>query len=202
MARWARVIVAAAVVCGGTVAWGAGTAGADVVRPEGSCRGAGEWLGSGQQEDSVEHERSDVIEVPAKDTVRWSGALGDNQLGDEVPRRDIDGSVELQLPAPFGWVTIDDWDGSSVRAANEGEHSYNLPKVLVGIEMTLRGHHNENGVLFCEGRVKVKVEGSALSNPLAIGGIAGMVVFGGLLLYAGRPVFTKVAPAYEDVNPG
>jgi hypothetical protein len=157
---------------------------------------------SGQHEDSREHERSDVIEVPAEDTVHWSGALEDHQLGDEVPRREINGSVDLQLPAPLGWVTIDDWDGSSVRAANEGDHHYDLPSVLVGIEMTLRGHHDENGQEFCEGSVKVKVEGSSLSNPLAIGGIAGMVVFGGLLFYAGRPVFTKVAPAYEDVNPG
>jgi len=178
-----------------------GPAGANAITT-GDCHGSGHWEKSGQDEDSASHNPSDVISIPRADTVDWQGALDNHQLGDTVARRDISGKVELELPKPLGWVSIDSWGGSSVRAANAGKHSYNLPSVLTGVKLKVHGVHRDAGVVTCEGSVFVKVAGSATSNPLLFAGIGGMVLFGGLLLFAGRPVFTKVAPAFEDVNPG
>lgn len=45
------------------------------------------------------------------------------------------------------------------------------------------------------------MEGSAFKNPLAYVAIGGLVISGGVLLFAGRPVFKKLW-AFEDVNPG
>jgi hypothetical protein len=200
MARALRRCVAAAAIAVIGSWTGATAVGADVVTPPGSCVGAGTWQDGGFSEASTEHVSSDVIKVPREDTVDWAGAIGNAQLGAEVPRREIAGKVEAKLPAPLGWITIDDWGGSSVRAANEGSHHYNLPSVLVGVKVKLRGEHHDAGKLTCEGSVFLQIEGG--SNPLKIGAIGGMVVFGALLAYAGKPTFTKVEPAFEDVNPG
>jgi hypothetical protein len=178
----------------------ASSAGADVVDPPGACRGSGQWLESGLDETSAEHDRGDLIVIPRTDTVAWSGAVGDAALGAEGPRRDISGEVQLDLP--FGSVTIDDWGGSSVRYANEGTHEYDLPSILGGIEMRLHGAHRENGEEVCSGEVRVKVEGDAFDNPLAFAGLGGVAVSAVLLGLAGRARFTKVAPAFEDVNVG
>jgi hypothetical protein len=174
-------------------------AGADVVTPPGACSGSGHWNDANFTEDSANHVPSDVIEVPASDTVAWSGKIGDHALGDTGPERNISGEVKLDLP--IGDATIDSWGGSSVRYANEGEHSYDLPSVLIGIEMKLHGEHRENGAVVCSGSVFVKVTGSVWSNPLVYGALGLLVISGGMLFFAGRPVFTKIQ-AYEDENPG
>jgi len=171
-------------------------AGADVVTPPGACVGSGAWQRSGQQETSTDHDPSDVIEVPRSDTVRWAGNVKGFALGAEGPRRDISGEVQLDLP--IGSVTIDDWGGSSVRYANEGEHEYDLPNVLAGIKMKLHGEHRENGKVVCAGSVFVKIDGT---SPLLIVAVGLGVVALLLLFVAGRPVFKKLW-AYEDVNPG
>ena len=174
----------------------AGSAQADVVQPPGACVGTGTWEGAGFTESSVDHDRSDIIEVPRADTVTWEGSVGGAGLTEEVPRRQIEGHVNLVLPPPFegmfGPITIDDWGpNSSVRAANTGTHDYDLPKVLVGVTALLHGIHTED-TLSCEGEVYVQIEGSAFSNPAAVASLAFSVLFGGLTLVAGRPRFTPI----------
>jgi hypothetical protein len=185
---------------GALVLLGAAPAGADVIDPAGACFGQGIWVEEGETRDSTMFVPDDVVEVPQSDTVNWSGRVGNAQLGDEVPRRDISGEVQLDI-AGVGTATIDDWGGSSVRAANEGEHEYDMPDVLVNVKMKLKGEHRENGDRVCGGSVYVKIPGSVTDNPLALGAIAGLVISGGALLYAGRPVVEKIY-AFEDVNPG
>lgn len=174
-------------------------AAADVVTPPGACVGSGTWVKAGFSETSTNHQTGDVIKVPQADTVKWAGNQKGFALGAVGPRRAIDGAVELDLP--IGTATIDSWGKTSVRYANEGEHKYDLPSVLIGIKMRLHGFHKENGKLTCSGSVYVKVEGSAFKNPLAWGAVGGLVISGGVLLYAGRPVFKKIY-AFEDINPG
>jgi hypothetical protein len=174
-------------------------AAADVVTPPGSCAGSGTWQKAGFTELSSKHSPSDVIKVPQADTVRWAGNIKGFRLGSTGPRRPIDGAVELQLP--IGKVNIDTWGGTSARYANTGEHKYNLPSVLIGVKMKIKGFHKDNGKLTCSGSVYMKVEGSAFKNPLALVAVGGLVIFGGLLLFAGRPVFKKLS-AFEDANPG
>lgn len=182
-------------VCG----WGAPAA-ADVIDPPGACTGSGTWQEAGFTETSGDHEPSDVIEIPQSDTVSWEGSVGGAELGAEVARREISGEVQVDLPV--GTTTIDDWGGSSVRAANAGDHDYKLPDVLIGIEMTLHGEHREDGEVVCSGSVSVVVEGDPMDNPLAIPGIAGMVLFGAGMLLSGRASFSPAGPSFEEVNPG
>jgi hypothetical protein len=177
----------------------AAPAGADVIAPPGACSASGHWSEANLTEESADHVPSDVIEIPASDSVTWSGKIGDHAIGDTGPRRDIAGDVELDLP--IGDATIDSWDGSSVRYANEGEHSYDLPSVLIGIEMKLHGEHRENNAVVCSGSVFVKIAGSIWSNPLVYGDLGLLVISGGMLFFAGRPVLKKIW-AYEDENPG
>ena len=151
-------------------------AAADVVTPPGACVGSATWKAGGFSAVTTDHAPGDVIKIPQKDDVKWAGNEKGFALGAEGPRRDIDGSVQLELPGNQA-VTIDSWGGSSVRYANTDTHSYDLPDVLIG--------------------VKMKVSGS-----MALAGIGGAVVFGVMLVLAGRPKFKKVGPAYEDVNPG
>ena len=120
---------------------------------------------SGQDEDSDEHDQNDVITVPAADTVEWFGNQDDLPLGSEGPEREIEGEVEIDLP--LGTAAIDDWGpNDSIRYANEGEEDYDLPSVLIGVEMLLHGEHREDGEVVCSGEVIVKVEGDATDNPL------------------------------------
>jgi hypothetical protein len=174
-------------------------AAADVVTPPGACVGTGTWEKAGFTERSFDHSTSDTITVPRADTVRWAGSVRGFRLGAFGARRKIDGAVQLQLP--IGTANIDTWGGSSRRYANTGEHKYDLPSVLIGVKMKLKGFHKDNGKTTCSGSVYVKVQGSATKNPLAWAALGGLVLFGGLLLFAGRPVFKKLS-AFEDVNPG
>lgn len=179
----------------------AGPAGADAVSPPGSCVGSGRWERGGFTETSTQHQESDVIKVPRADTVMWAGNEQGFALGSQGPRRQINGEVDLTLPPPFGQVKIESWGGSSVRYANTGEHAYDLPGVLVGVKLQLSGFHQDGGRTTCSGSVFVEVTGSALSNPLTYGGLGLLVVSGGMLFFAGRPVFRKLW-AFEDTNPG
>ncbi len=174
-------------------------AAADVVTPAGTCVGSGMWLKSGLRETSTAHDPNDTISVPRADTVKWSGNIKGYALGSVGPERKIDGAVQLVLP--IGTATIDSWGKSSVRYANEGEHRYDLPSVLIGVRMKLKGFHKDNGKLTCSGSVYVKVAGSATRNPLTYVALGGLVISAGLLLFAGRPVFKKIY-AFEDYNPG
>jgi hypothetical protein len=193
---WAIGPLAAAIAA---LAW-ASPAGAQVI--DGPCFGEGHWVDSGQDEDTEEHSQKDVIEVPRADTVQWFGSENDAPLGSEGPEREIEGEVQLDLP--IGTVTIDSWGpNDSIRYANEGEHEYDLPSVLVGVEMPLHGEHRENGEVVCSGEVTVVVAGSATDNPLLFAGVGAIAVALVLLYLAGRgPTFTQVRPTFEDVNPG
>ena len=74
--------------------------------------------------------------------------------------------------------------------------------MLTGIHLTLKGHHAENGAVVCEGQATMVVKGGVFGNPLGIAGaaLAALGLIG--IVAAGRPRFTKVAPAFEDSNPG
>jgi hypothetical protein len=191
-----RCATALALFTAGTFAWAA-PASADVVVPKGACHGEGTWEKAGFTQKSGDHVPSDVIKVPRKDTVHWVGGIGTAQPGETIARRPIKGSVQLKLPPPLGWVTIDSWGKSSEAAANSGVHSYDLPNVLAGIKMKLRGEHFDNNTLTCRGSVFVQIDGS---NPIKIAGLIGMIIFGLLLLYSGKPRFTKDELTYTETH--
>lgn len=195
MAKLRQGFLAAVVVAAG-IGVAPAAASADVISPPGECVAAGHWLNSGQTESSTTHNPGNVIKIPAKDTVQWAGNIKGYALGSTGPRRQIAGSVDFELP--IGSATIDSWGRSSVRYANTGQHKYNLPSILKGIKMKLQGSHSENGKVLCSGSVYVEISGT---SPLVWGGVGLLVISGGMLFFAGRPVFRKLW-AFEDVNPG
>ena len=180
-------------LCAVVLVGSGGPAGADAVAPAGACYGTGAWTGGGFTKDSRQVAKGELVEIPQSDVVQWTGGVGAALPGDTVPPRPVEGAIEIQVGGR--WVKIDDWgpDPSEI-AGNQGAHDYDVPSVLVGIEIPLRGHHSENGTEVCSGDVIVKVKGSATSNPLTWGGIGGLAISGGLLYYAGRPVVRRASP--------
>jgi hypothetical protein len=182
---WARIIATTALAAGGTVL-AATPASADMVTPPGSCVGLGQWQAGGFTEVSTQHVPSDVIDVPLKDTIKYAGSENGAKLSTKGPRREIEGAVRIDMP--YGNVEIDSWGGSSTRYANTGTHAYDFPKILGGVKVKLSGYHKDAGTLTCSGSVYLRLAGGGFDNPLEWASLAGLVLTGGTLLWAGRPV--------------
>ena len=191
MARsWRVALVAGAV--GACVALGPSPAAADAVDPPGACYGAGTWSEAGFTEESGSLKRGAEIEIPQADTVEWIGGIGGAELGETTEPRATEGAVEIQIAGQ--WITIDNgWTNDDATfLADSGTHDYDLPSVLIGIPIPLRGHHTEADVT-CAGDVVLKVAGSATENPIFyVGGVL-FVLAGGALVYAGRVKIQRVA---------
>lgn len=179
-----------------------------VIDPPGNCVGQGTFekgtkaRGSfTEQADQIPAGR--VVEVPRADTVTWSGSLpklaaGGDPLTVTVPKRPIRGFVAVDLPWPFGSVTVDSWGNDSDVVGNKGEHTYDLPSVVPrGVEFKVFGEHRENGSVYCSGFVLVKIEGGPFDSPLIWASLGLTAVSAAFFVVAGRPVFRKIW-AYQD----
>ena len=116
---------------------------------------------------------SEVITVPLKDSVTWSGSVA-------VPaaQRNINGFVSVKLPWPFSDFKIDSWGGPSSLNANKGVKAYKLPSLMPrDTEFKVYGaHHDANGVT-CAGFVLVKVEGSYFDSFLTWIALGATLIF-------------------------
>jgi hypothetical protein len=195
---WFGPLVAAALVGGSVLLFPGAMAAANVITPPAACTATGHWLSAGFTKSSTQYVPSDIVKIPQKDKVDWIGHEDGKPIGYFGPPRPIDGAV--QVTVPFGIsVTVWHWGGhKSPRYSNEGQESYNVPSILIGIPMKLSGYEKDNGVTVCSGSVYVEVTGSRIKNPLGWAGLAGIVIFGAGLLAAG---FKKTRPAYDDLNP-
>lgn len=172
---------------GATLGFGAAPAGADVVSPPGACAGAGAWTKAKFTERLKTKSPDDVITIPRTDVVKWRGNLKGQTPKSKVPRRDIEGELVIVLPAGQH-IVVNHWDKTSIKGANRGRRGYNLPVFFSGVKMKLEGHHEENGKTVCSGSIWLKVDGGAGSNPLTWAAVAGIVLSGLALLWAGRAV--------------
>ncbi len=191
MARSTGRVLLALGVSGGFLLGAPTGAGADVIDPSGACNAAGTWEGDGVTRRSVDLAPDEVIAIPQEDTVLWSGDVGGEEPAAEGPRRENSGEVEVDI-AGIGSAEIDSWGrNSSVRYANEGEHDYDVPDVLLNVRVKLRGAHREapeGSRAFeevCHGSVYVQVQAGLFENPLTLAAIASFVVFGAGLVSAG-----------------
>jgi len=191
-------IAAGVVIIGAVVALPLAVASADVVTPANTCTASGTWVNAGFTKNSTDYSPNDVIVVPQKDKVDWQGHEFGKPIGYFGPARAIDGAVQVHMP--FGVaVTIWHWGGShSQRYSNQGQESYNVPSVLVGVKLKLSGYENEGGKRVCSGSVYLEVAGSKTKNPIAWAGIGGSAIFAVGMLAAG---FRKSKLAYDDINP-
>jgi hypothetical protein len=181
--RFAQVLAVAGVL-GVLLIAGTVPAGADIITPPGACVGSATWQSTGKTETSTDHNPDDVITVPAKDTVQWSGnqkGFAPNQAG---PARPVSGEVKIEMP--LGEITVDSWDGTSTKYGNSDTKSYDIPSVLKGIKVKLSGEHRENGSVTCSGSIYLKVDGGGIASPLGIAAIVGLVITGFLLFLAGK----------------
>ena len=174
-------------VLGAALGFGTAPAGADVVTPAGACAGAGAWTKAKFTERMKTHSPDDVITIPRTDVVKWRGNLKGETPKSEVPRRDIDGEIVVVLPVGQQ-IVVNKWDGTSVKGANRGRRPYNLPILFSGVKMKLEGHHAEDGKTVCSGSIWVQVDGGAASNPLTWAAVAGILLSGAALFWAGRAV--------------
>jgi hypothetical protein len=116
---------------------------------------------------------SEVITVPLKDSVTWSGSVAV-----AAGQRNINGFVAVKLPWPFSGFTVDSWNGPSSKVENNGVKSYKLPSLIPrDTEFKVYGaHHDANGVI-CTGFVRIKVEGSYFDSFLTWIALAATLIF-------------------------
>jgi hypothetical protein len=159
----------------------AGQAGATV---NGACSGSGTVTATGLQPatyTSSNFVASTLIKMPTAGSVQWSGT----DSGWHGGRRAIGG--EIYVDAPFGQhITEGSWGKTSTRTGNSGVKTYSFGSIADNVKATVAGYHDDAGHTTCSGSVNIQFDGSTFSNPLAAGSIAGIVVFGALLLLSGR----------------
>lgn len=175
--RWG----AGGVLCAVMLVGSSRVATADLTSDDG-CKASGSWVSSGLVVDAT---AKGTVTVPGKDTVQWTGSVSG-------PPGSYAGSMWIELPPPFGKVTIRSWKGDSQTTSNAGDEKYSLPSfVPAGAVFTVSGRHvDANGT--CAGTVKLKLDGSPLSSPSTWVALGGTVVSGAGLAALIRGMFTRV----------
>jgi hypothetical protein len=159
-------------------------AAADLAEPAGACAGTAAWRDAGVAVDSAAADPADVVEIPRRDVVEWSGRVAGPEPGAARP---VAGAVGLLLPPPIGLFPVNRWDGPATAVAAAGAEAYDLPALVpAGVVFTLGVEHREDGEVFCTGTAHLRIAGGAFDSPLIWVGVVGVLLFGGLLLAAGR----------------
>jgi hypothetical protein len=159
-------------------------AAADLAEPAGACAGTATWREAGVAVVSTAADPADVVEIPRRDVVEWSGRVVGPQPGATRP---VAGAVGLRLPPPFGLLPVNRWDGPATAVEAAGVEAYDLPALVpAGVVFTLGVEHREDGEVFCTGTAHLRIAGGAFDSPLIWVGVVGVLLFGGLLLAAGR----------------
>jgi hypothetical protein len=157
---------------------------ADLIDPPGACVATVAWQGGGPKIVSTERSPDDVVEIPRKATVDWSGRVVGPQAGVE---RAIDGEVFLDLPPLLGGITLGDWAGRTSDVDKSGTYDYDLPSIIpAGVVFTVVGEHAENGKVHCDGEADVMIKGGPFDSPLIWAALGGLLLFGLLTALAGR----------------
>ena len=171
-----RALFGFAVACAAILIYPA-AAGAAPISILGPCEGSGTFQAGGFTVNATE---AGTVEVPRTDDVAWKGSIngptGDNSYS---------GSIKVDLPPPFGSITIDSWSGTTDATSNSGTKHYDLPgAVPANVEFTVRGSHTQ-GSYTCSGHVTAKIKGSSV-NAFSVGSLAATALTGVGLLFAGR----------------
>lgn len=171
-----RLVFGFAVVCA-AILFVPTSANAAPATVNGPCDGSGKLEKLGK---TVEAAESGVVEVEYKDTVDWEGSI--TGTSGEQP---YSGNIEVELPAPFGSLSIDSWKGKTDSTSNSGTKDYDIPSwVPANVEFRVKGIHTQ-GSATCAGAVKLKLKGSSL-NAFSIGSLIGTALTGLGLALAGR----------------
>lgn len=157
---------------------------ADLIFPPGACVGTAAWQDGGPNIVSTQRNPDDVIEIPRKATVNWSGRVVGPKAGTE---RSIDGEVFIDLPPLLGGITLGRWDGQASNVDKSGAYDYDLPSIIpAGVVFTVVGEHAENGKLHCDGEADVMIKGGPFDSPVVWVALVGLLLTGVLTGLAGR----------------
>lgn len=190
-----------------TVASSTSASGGLIVGP---CQGQATFLANGRTYVTSQLSPTKVITIPQASHVDWEGGeLGHTPASPNGPTRIMHGEVQLVLPV--GTVHVYRWNNGyhlgygvlspSHHYANQGTEHYRLPSVLDNVKLRLTGFQIDNGVETCHGMATIEVKAPTFANPVAIGSIAGLVIFGGVLFFAGRPVYRRFRAEFWSQDP-
>ena len=146
------------------------------VTPADKCIGTGDFVKSGHHYTAAD---AGVDKIPRVDDVKWDGKI-------VIPATEsaYSGHIDVELPPPFGKVSVDSWKGSSDSVENNGTKHYDIPGfVPANVEFDVSGSHTQGGIT-CSGSVKLKIEGSTF-GPFLIGTLVLTLLFGAGLVLAG-----------------
>jgi hypothetical protein len=151
---------------------------------KGTCTGSGSFQQGGLTIDATTA-GDQLFTVPRSDSVAWTGSVAG-------PPGTYSGSISVDLPPPFGTVTIDSWKGDSQTTSNSGIEKYDLPKLVpAGVEFRVVGNHTDaNGV--CSGYVRLQIDGGPFDSPITPISLAMTAITGGGFAAALWPLFRRV----------
>ena len=176
-----RYLPLGAVAIGIVLIGSASAAHADIPGTDG-CQASGTWLDGGLV--VIAETDGGVYTIPISDAVAWEGSV-------TSPPGSYSGAVSIDLPPPFGDMTVDTWNGHSQSTSNSGVHEYDLPSLTPrGVEFQAVGVHNDsNGS--CYGTITFEIDGGPFDSPIAPISLGGTAVFAVLLGLALKPLFGK-----------
>lgn len=129
---------------------------------------------------------TETVVVPRSDSVSWTGSVPSSPGA-------YSGSIGVDLPPPFGQVTIDSWEGTTDATENSGVEEYDLPDLVpAGVTFRVSGEHVDQA-RECSGFVNVEVEGGAFDSP--VGPIVLLLTVG-----AGAGFFLAIRPLFQRVS--
>lgn len=86
--------------------------------------------------------------------------------------RATSGKVEIALPLGLPSITVKSWnDDDTDRNSDSGSVSWDIPSIVPGnVELNVSGYHQDEGAR-CEGRIKVKLDGSGIGSPVGLASV-------------------------------
>jgi len=148
-----------------------GTASDNTVPPKftGGCTASASIAGYGSVDPAAS---GGVYTVPKSGSASYTGSVPV-----EGEDRTTSGKVEVGLPLGLPSIEIKSWGGDNTDGnSDSGEVSWDIPSWVPGnVEMTVSGYHQDEGVR-CDGRIKVKLDGSGLGSALGLGAVGLTIV--------------------------
>ncbi len=124
-----------------------------------------------------------VYQVPPAAVIAYTAVLSDVT---DPGSRPLEGRVGLDLPPPFGLVSVARWSETGSNRSEDGFYRYNLPArwAPTGVTLRVRAEHTEPGRR-CVGALTVQLAGSTFGSFLRPVAVALLVGAAWLLARAG-----------------
>ncbi len=128
-------------------------------------------------------ESGGVYTVPKSGSASYTASVP--VTGDD---RTTSGKVEVALPLGLPSITVKSWKSDNTDGSSDsGSVSWDIPSIVPGnVELNVSGYHQDEGAR-CEGRIKVKLEGSGIGSPVGLASVVLTLASLGGVIWAGMP---------------